>query len=184
MSSLKQLKKINLAYNHLSQIGNEALARFNLIQNIEVLNLSEKLNEVGSLIYGDSGVLVFLTSPYTFKLETLDLSESNLTDRSAIAISQSKKFTQLLQLNLSGNRITDLGAGALANSKYFKQLKRLNLNFNSIGDLGASSIAGSPYLTNLESLKLGQNRVSKAGAKALKNSNTLKNLIHPIFGFY
>jgi Leucine-rich repeat (LRR) protein len=181
---LKQLKKINLEYNDLSRIGNEALARFNLIQNIKVLNLSGRFNEVGSLIYGDFGVMVFLASPYVFKVKTLDLSESNLTDSSAIAISKSTKFSQLFELNLSGNKITDLGASALANSKYFKQLKKLNLNFNSIGDLGASSIAESPYMTNLEYLKLGQNRVGKAGAKALKKSNTLINLIYPIFGFY
>ena len=40
----------------------------------------------------NSRVMVFLASPYIFKVETLDLSESNLTDRSVIAISKSTEI--------------------------------------------------------------------------------------------
>ena len=122
--------------------------------------------------------------PYISKLETLDLSDSDLTDLSAIAIANSDQLSRLLTLNLSGNRITDEGAKALAGSEHLAQLKKLDLNFNSIGDAGAQAIAVSSYMTNIESLKLGQNRVGAVGAKALKNSSTLVNLMHPIFGFY
>jgi Leucine-rich repeat (LRR) protein len=181
---LKHLKKIGLAYNPLNHAGNEALEKFNIFQKINKLRASKLINSVGGLIHGDLGVMVLMEFFHISELDNLNLSDSNLTDRSAIAIAKSEKLKGLFSLNLSGNRISDLGAKALADSKNLRQLKKLNLNFNVIGDLGAKAISKSPYLVNLKSLKLGQNRVGKAGAKALKESNTLVNLIHPIFGFY
>jgi len=183
-SSLKQLKKIGLEYNRLKQNGSEALEKFNVFQNMNNLRVSRRINEIGSLIHGDLGVMVLMEFPHLSQLNNLNLSDSNLTDRSAVAIANSEGLKDLFSINLSGNRITDLGAKALADSKNLGQLKKLNLNFNSIGDLGAKVIANSPYLSNLKSLKLGQNQVGKAGAKALKESNTLVNLMHPIFGVY
>jgi Leucine-rich repeat (LRR) protein len=183
-SSLNQLKKIGLAYNQLSRAGREVLEKFNILQNINNLGTSKRINEIGGLIHGDSGIEALMGFYQLSKLNNLDLSDSNLTDRSAIAIANSEGLKGLFSLNLSGNRITDSGAKALADSENLGQLKKLNLNFNFIGDLGARAIAKSPYLANLKSLKLGQNRVGKIGAKALKESDTLVNLMHPIFGFY
>ena len=181
---MNQLKIIGLAYNKLSRNGSEVLKKFNILQSINNFKKSKRINQIGELIHGDLGVEVLVEFSHVSKISDLDLRDSNLTDKSAIAIANSEGFKGLFSLNLSGNRITDIGAKALAGSKNFGQLKTLNLNFNVIGDLGARAIAKSIYLTNLKSLKLGQNRVGKIGAKALKSSDTLVNLTHPIFGFY
>jgi len=181
---LKRLKTIGLAYNRLDRKGNAALQKFNILHDFNKLYKSGRMSEVGDLVNGDMAVEVLLQFPHVSKLKALDLSESNLTDRSAVAIANSDKLNGLRALNLSGNRITDLGASALADSQILARLKKLNLNFNSIGDAGARAIAESSNLANLESLKLGQNRVGLDGAKALQESRVLRNLMYPVFGFY
>ena len=89
------------------------LEKFNILQNINGLETSKRINEIGSLIHGDLGVMVLTRFSNISKLDDLDLSDSNLTDRSAIAIASSGGLKGLFSLNLSGNRITDFWGQSL-----------------------------------------------------------------------
>ena len=89
----------------------------------------EDLEKAGSKGKGpeedDAEVEVLVEFSHASKLTDLDLRDSNLTDKSAIAIANSEGFKGLFSLNLSGNRITDIGAKALAGSKNFGQLRKI-----------------------------------------------------------
>ncbi len=54
--------------------------------------------------------------------KTLDLSNQNLEDKGAVALTKSKQLKRLKRLTLPNNNISDEGAIAIANCDNFKRL--------------------------------------------------------------
>jgi Ran GTPase-activating protein (RanGAP) involved in mRNA processing and transport len=67
-------------------------------------------------------------------LSSLDLSENDIGDAGAGALSASGWFAHLSELSLAGNGVTELGARALSGAAWIGSLGALDLSDNPIGD--------------------------------------------------
>ena len=116
-------------------------------------------------------------------LQTLDMSNNEISDDGVIAISDYlKRNSSLEKLNLSTNNITSEGAKAVAEAiQVNTTLEKLDLSFNKLSDDGASFISdGLKTNKSLQEIKMSTNEITNKGAKtiaeALQLNTTLKQL--------
>jgi len=88
------------------------------------------------------------------KVKTLNLTDTEIRDDSAIVLAADLKDTSLRVLKLSQNNITDKGAIALAAGLKGSAITDLELSDNSIGNVGAITLANSLKASHLTRLDL------------------------------
>ena len=179
------VQSYNVCNQNMSRTGEIYIAEF--LQNNTYLHKFNFLNNVcdnGSKPFGDfyksdsafqhfslsENAVHGIKSVTTTNLQILDISNNNISDDGAIAISEYLKHNNTLQdLKMSHNSVTDVGAARISEvitSSII--LQTLNISHNNISDDGA--IAISEYLkTNntLQSLNLAENNITSVGAKRI-----------------
>ena len=109
-------------------------------------------------------------------LQTLDLSQSSLSDECGEEIGKNTSWTNLEKLNLSCNEISDRTANAIGNNQTWRNLKSLKLNSNKISDEGGMAIGRNPTWTNLETLNLRRNSLGDRATAAIATNLTWTQL--------
>jgi uncharacterized protein (TIGR02996 family) len=107
------LRKLDLADNHLGARGAQRLAEAACLGTLTALNLS-------SCRLGDEGAEVLARSPHLAALRTLDLGSNRITDRGARALADSPHLRRLQRLLLADNEISYAALGALTGVATFR----------------------------------------------------------------
>jgi uncharacterized protein (TIGR02996 family) len=115
------------------------------------------------------------TAPLT-KLQSLDLSRTNLQAGGIRGLTESRHLTALRELWLCWLKLGPNSAGRIARCATFANLRLLSLNNNNFGDDGVSELADSPHLKNLLTLQLRSNQLRTAGAQAVGRSKSWTSL--------
>ena len=134
--------------------------------------------------YGTTGAILLSTFLHHYVCTvTLDLTNYQLSDNAAVAISEYLKSNNTLQeLNMSHNRLSDKGIVSIVRAlKINRTLRLLNISHNTISDDGAVAISECLMNNNtLQQLNMSCNRVSDKGivsiAEALQINRTLELL--------
>jgi uncharacterized protein (TIGR02996 family) len=138
-------------------------------------NRLERLDLCGQGV--DDGALQELAaSRHLVNLTTLFLDDNKLSAQSVEPLLASPHRTRLTALSLKGNNFGAAGVQALAGLPSLSRLTKLDLRDNHIDDAGAKALAVSPYLRNLTVLDLGQNLIGDEGVRALAASPYLARL--------
>jgi len=137
--NFKELKKLNLIDNNISDIKILEKVKFN---NIEELYLSRnKIKDIG-----------ILEKVNLKNLKILYLNENKISD---ITVFEKVIFSKLEELNLSWNEITDIKVLEKVN---FRDLKILDLSDNDISDI---IVFERVKFNKLEELNLSNNDIDK-----------------------
>jgi uncharacterized protein (TIGR02996 family) len=141
-------------------------------EGAEQLAESPYLAGLRSLIYDGSYlptdpdvVRALVASPHLARLHTLDLYNTRLAAREAVALSRGA-FRDLRTLVLDYNDLGNKGAEALAASPVLANLEHLLIESNDIGEAGGVALGSSPYLTRLVRLELHCNKLGPRAARA------------------
>jgi hypothetical protein len=87
------------------------------------------LNLGGNKGVDDEGVKALSESQHLSKVNTLDLSNTNVTSKAFISIASSSTFSELSNLNFSGNKgVNDEGVKALSESQHLSKVNTLDLS--------------------------------------------------------
>ncbi len=121
------------------------------------------------------GDLESLSSYKMPKIEFLDLSRNDISDKGVRTLSQKTYWPNLRHLNLSANNITEQGTVTLGKKECWKDLITLDLSENNIGGLGARILSKKSW-TNLKTLNLSSNSIGSEGATALSQNESWINL--------
>ena len=116
-----------------------------------------------------------ISSRFIRKLETLDLSRTNVGNKGLSALDCSQALGRLVNLPLSGTSINDKGVLALSSSKHLTNLKRLSEN-TITSCKGLNALASSNALHYLVELLLSETGVDDAGTTSLSASRIMKKL--------
>jgi Leucine-rich repeat (LRR) protein len=125
---------------------------------------------------GDEGAMVLASSRRLKRLQTLDLTGDELTDRGLQFLARSENLQQLKSLELCGNLITGSSFSQEEHYPLFEQLRELSLYANDLSEKGVSNLAALSSLRNLEKLILGQNRLSRQAVEAVASSPIFRKL--------
>jgi uncharacterized protein (TIGR02996 family) len=157
---VRELRRLDLSYNHLTASGVEALLSASL-PHLTVLDLSSNL-----LTEEAAGVLASL--PQFGRLYTLDLRRTQLGDAGARALGTAGAPTGLRELDLSYTGIEDAGAEALAQSPRWPHLRTLSLEGNPIRGRTAAALIASPHLRGIRQLNLQGTNLGEKSRRALQ----------------
>lgn len=124
----------------------------------------------------DAGVQVLVRNRYMSQLKWLRLGGTQVRDAGVKAIAESRHISQLRLLNLWGTQVTDAGATAIASSDGLSKLNVLNLSETRVSDAGLIDVARSQYVRKLRSLHLGGTPTTDRGAQALAQSPCFSHL--------
>ena len=114
--------------------------------------------------------------PQMGQIESLQLSDCEITDEGLAAIFASPHFHSLTALKLSYLPLSDDVVEHLAQSPISQQLKRLNLDGCELTTAAIESLAKSPGLQQLEELYLGGNKLEDAALSLLAGCSNLRNV--------
>ena len=116
-------------------------------------------------------------------LQTLDLSNNDLSDDGATTLSDGiKSNNTLLEFNVSSNQITNVGAKKIGEAIQVNiALQKLDISNNKVADDGAAAISNSLKSNNLlQELNMSSNQITNVGAKkigeAIQVNTTLQKL--------
>ena len=144
-----------------SRITSENLRKIRLPQELEVLDASD--NDLG-----DEGVLEFL-SHLSKKVQYLNLSSTQVGNKSLRFLTKPGQFKEITELNLDGNLLKDSDVEILAQGDF--QVEKLSLKANRIHSTGTEIVA-KRWLTHLKTLNLSENFITEEGISALaRNMN-------------
>jgi uncharacterized protein (TIGR02996 family) len=120
------------------------------------------------------------TCPHLRRIQTLDLSYTDLGSNGLQALAVSEYLDGLTTLNVSYNNIGNGGARALAGSPLLARLHHLDLSYNEIGPAGlrdlASAFAAQGEGCLLRSLDLRGNGLGSAGIRVIRGSPVLRRV--------
>jgi uncharacterized protein (TIGR02996 family) len=108
-----------------------------------------------------------LASPALRGLESLSLASCTDLDAARAAKLAEIPFTRLTRLDLGNTRIGAKGALALARSPHLQHLVSLDLSTCQLEDEGLESLLSSPHLGRLVELDVSKCRLTDQGARAL-----------------
>lgn len=114
--------------------------------------------------------------PQMGQIESLQLSDCELTDEGLAAIFFSPHLHSLTDLKLSGQPLSDELIGMLAQSPISHQLKRLNLNGCELTTEAIALFVQSTGLQQLELLDLGDNKLDNVALSLLSACFNLRNV--------
>jgi uncharacterized protein (TIGR02996 family) len=138
------LHSLRLRCCSIGEVGLRALARAPWLPNLESLDLSNNILEIGAE--------ELLGAPLT-GLRQLQLSESHLTDEGLAALTTSPHLQRLEALTLDVNRL-GLAAGQLLAKSHFPALRILDLRRAWLAESSLHDLARWPGLARLELLDL------------------------------
>ena len=152
------IKKLFLWY---SWITSENLRKIRLPQQLEVLDASD--NDLG-----DEGVLQLL-SHLSKNVHSLNLSSTNVGNRSLHFLAKPNQFKRITELNLQNNLLEDSHVEILAQGSF--EVEKLNFKTNRIHNAGTETVAHK-WLPHLKSLNLSENFITEGGIASLaRNMN-------------
>ena len=159
-----RLRALDLSMNpQLGAGGARALARAAGLAGLRALNLD-------GCALGPAGAAGLSDAPWLRKLEVLRLRDNALRDEGCLALLRAP--TPALQtLSLSNNQLSTRAAVALAQTSQLGQLRELDISYNDIGDVGADHLARAPWMQRLEALHLSGARLGPRGAGALARAS-------------
>ncbi len=175
---LESLETLNLGGNYLGGDAVELLAEASWLPSLRSLDLSVNwvtTDGLEALVGGDE--------PLSLVSLTLGPNMAAIGDEGAKAIAESPNLPDLDQLILTNNDIGDAGAAALSQKESLQFLTLTNKEDvwhadqesrprNNITDEGALALANSPIADNLRELFLSGNPISdEAGAKLRDSLN-------------
>ena len=149
---------INFAKNIEIKLNNLKTLYCNKCKNANSIYINCK--NLKKLYYNYNGISDLNNLKVKFeKLETLDLSNNNISN---IDISKYANSKELKVLNLSNNKISDLN---FLKNVDFKELKELNLGTNNISDI---SVLENVNFEKLQKLDLNNNKISNIDISKFK----------------
>jgi hypothetical protein len=121
---------------HLSKVNTLDLSNTNVTSKaVMSIASSSTFSELSNLNLGgnkgvdDEGVKALSESQHLSKVNTLDLSNTNVTSKAFISIASSSTFSELSNLNFSGNKgVNDEGVKALSESQHLSKVNTLDLS--------------------------------------------------------
>ncbi|MBS0262257.1 MAG: TIGR02996 domain-containing protein, partial [Planctomycetes bacterium] len=140
--------------------------------DLEEVAKCPQMSQIESLLLSDcevtdEGLGAILTSPHFQALTDLKLSGLPLSDEVVEQLAQSPIAGRLKRLNLNGCELTTQAIESLARSPGFQQLEDLDLGGNKLDDAALSLLAGCTNLRNVRRLDLSELRVTADGINAL-----------------
>lgn len=154
---INSLRSLELAY---SNVKNSHLSRLSSLESLEELNLD-------SCPIGDWSLAHLADNNVVPNLKSLDLADTDITDRALIHIAKLKK---LEYLSLFYCEITNAGLKYLSQ---MESLQVLNLDSRDIGDLGMSFLRN---LNNLICLDIFSGRITDHGCAHIGQIKSLETL--------
>ena len=154
MINFKQLKKLNLNDNKITDIKSLEKSKF---EKLEIINLgNNNLTDINKL------------EKLNFReLEELYLNHNSIKD---INVLEKVKFKKLKKLELSDNNISDI---KVLEKVHFKELKKLYLNINIISNI---KVFEKVKFEKLETLKLNNQKLTDISVLGKVNFKGLKDL--------
>ena len=169
---LATLEELGLARCGLGDDEAAALAGLPL-PALRHLDISDMLGR-GSKI-SDVGGCALAGAPLLAGLESLDIGEQNIGDRSILALT-TLTLPRLRRLRLGVNPIGEAGARALASWPSLSGVTFLNLQNTQIRTAGAAALLASPHLGALEELWLQHSHLGDAVLAAIAQNPCLERL--------
>jgi uncharacterized protein (TIGR02996 family) len=122
--------------------------------------------EIDGQPLGVDGMTALAAAPFS-KLEKLSANSCGLEDDGAQELFANASLRNLRELDLSESDLSGTSCIALAEATGFGRLERLTLCDNAIGADGISALAAAPHLAKLKCLNLYGNPIGPAGGRAI-----------------
>lgn len=133
--NFKKLTDLNLGKSNIGPEGAVMIAQSKILKGLKNLNLESSQDMSYINMIGDAGTIAIAKSVTLEGLVSLNLCENKLSDKSAIAIAQSKAFKNLTILKIAFNtQIRSDSVKILAKSPHLEKLKELDVTCCGIGD--------------------------------------------------
>ena len=167
---LRRLRRLDVDFNPITDIGARALADSPHLANLRALGLRALSFGTLDLVAAvtATGIAALAGAKHLAGLRRLDLGGRRLGPEGAEALASGTGMTNLHELYLSAARIGDAGVRAIAASANFADLRALDLAENGITDAGAQALLDSPHLGRLEYLHLRNNSITLPLQKVMR----------------